>query len=1000
MADGGSYEQGLERAASPPRPVAPSPRPSLWAAFTTIFAAGRHAAIWVAAVHALLAVTTAREQFSTLLPWTVEGFVAAAAFCLAFLGAWGVGLLGAGLGWIAGGRRGWPEPGAKAGVAGFWLGVGAPVWAGMEIGWLPAFAVMLLVLPPVLAWAVARFVPPVAARLGAAARRLHTRLARWFSQRLLIRHRQGRAWPPEMDLRGVAVGSIAGLLTMGLASLGLFDYLEAVSLSIRVRLRNEAVITPMGSVEWARYVSLLARGVPTTRDQPIVLLEIDDATLARMASDTSELGVQREVLARLKRWGASRAVLPVAGSPPATDDETLRPLVTRRPPLGQGAIRRLRRDAGALEDAVRQWDRVLLVVLPETFQFRRRPNPIRVEVNSDGSPPPLPRGELREARASVEPGRHAPHPPEPGRPSRPRVGGERLPGLVERLLRAAPAVGSADFSVYHVRQLPMLLPEDARGRPGVPFMLASLEGATPAVHETPLIINVFGSAPGALFTRVSSTTLLEERPIYDRVRDQWVKPEQFFRDRIVFLDTLGQPRHDTPIGQLSTTELLAMATDNLLTSNRLTPPPRAWQLSLMLVIGALVGSLSIRRSPMRIFQRLAVVMGLYTVTAVGLFIYPGIWVPIVSVLIAAVLSALFVLQFIFAADESELQEARAARLRVDQELAIGREIQTSLLPVGSDGASGRLGGWVGDSAPPVFSTRTTAGRRPPLVQDHRSPAVPSTRAWERSEHVFQTYHGDFEVVGWSEPSREVGGDFYDVFALEEGRLGLTLGDVSGKGVPGALFMAVTMTLLQSHAHLFAEPDEVLARTNEALYPRMRGTERPRLATAAWPPGTAEGSPRAERSAGSRPGARHRMFVTAFYGILDTRDGRLCYASAGQTPPILIGPGGEARYLQARGVPLGALRFPRYDRHEVLLAPGERLILASDGFVESPVRAGRSAGPLGYERFLEMVARQVQRDPSAHAAAILADFRTRLADPEDRDDLTLLVICHHPSAKDG
>jgi hypothetical protein len=483
------------------------------------------------------------------------------------------------------------------------------------------------------------------------------------------------------------------------------------------------------------------------------------------------------------------------------------------------------------------------------------------------------------------------------------------------------------------------------------------------------------------------------------------------------------------------------------------------------------------------------VTGIYAVTAVGLFVYPGVWAPIVSVSSAALLAALLVLQFVFTADESELERSRAERMRLDQELAIGREIQASLLPKRPEGVARSSSLTIGlpNSEQPAA---VPPGNQQPITsnQQRLSPFVAS--------------YGSFTVVGWSEPSREVGGDFYDVFPLEAGRLGLALGDVSGKGVPGALFMAVTMTLLQSHAHLFPNPEEVLARTNEALYPRMRGKKAaPGSGLRAPGEGAQQSSPvpvsppLSTRS--HEPRAANRMFVTAFYGVLDTGDGRLCYASAGQTPPIRISANGQPEYLTARGVPLGALPRPSYDRHEVVLQPGERLVLASDGFIEARLRGGSRSGdppphprlappgrvvrsgacptersegagyphaarvvtsaggypaatgprereesarverehrraaagttseargrgsrpsaptqdqprkaalagigPLGYDRFLEMVARHSHLDPEAFALGVLADFRSRLVDPEPgsrersewvADDLTLLIV---------
>lgn len=936
-----------------------------WEALIALLSASRRTAFWVALASGAFAIFLARQVDPILLPWTVEGFLGTVVFFWVFFLAWGVGLVGAWLGWRTGGRRGWPQAGASVGVAGFWLGAGIVFWADLRGGQTPpaALLVSLFVLPLLMAWAAARWLPPVlfaiGTRLQAARERLHlTRFGRWFARHWLVRRREGRSWHPGLDLRGVAVGALAALIAMAVALTGAFDYLEAVSLASRVRLRNEAVITPAGSVEWARVVSLWARGVPVTREQPIVLLDMDDATIARIATDSSEPGVQRAVLERLQAWGAQRAVLPVSATTPVPADAALLRVLTRRPPVGREAIRRMRRDAPLLAETVRGWDRVLLFILSETFRARARL-----------APPPLRGGFRRDPTAGFA-------------------------ALLVELLRAAPVVGSADFGVYHVRQLPLLRPMDRQGRPSVPLLLTRASAdhgaaghALPAGwDQEPLIINVFGSAPGALFTHVSYTSVLEGRPVYDRARDRWVAPEEFFRGRIVFLDTLGQPTYDTPVGQLTTTELLAMATDNLLTSNRLLPPPRGWQFFLMLVVGALMGSLSIRRSPLRVAQRFLIVVGVYLVTAVALFIFPGFWMPTVSVTFTAALAALLVLQFVFTADESALERERAERVRLDQELAIGREIQTSLLP------EGRSDGWLsGADREPATVAGSGLFPHADLLEGPGERSVVGGRRRESQRpapsnaSAFVERYGRFIVVGRSEPSREVGGDFYDVFSLEGNRLGLALGDVSGNGVPGALYMAVTTTLLQAHARLFAAPDEVLARANDVLYPRMRGGRGQR--------GRRFGAVRRPAAPGGVA-----MFVTAFYGVLEIETGWLRYASAGQMPPILTRPDRQARFLPARGVPLGGLRAPRYACHEVCLQPGERLLVASDGFVESPVWGDRRpqaqpAGPMGYERFLAMVAQYAHLEPAAFVAALYADFYRQLANPDDRDDLTLIVIGH-------
>jgi sigma-B regulation protein RsbU (phosphoserine phosphatase) len=174
-------------------------------------------------------------------------------------------------------------------------------------------------------------------------------------------------------------------------------------------------------------------------------------------------------------------------------------------------------------------------------------------------------------------------------------------------------------------------------------------------------------------------------------------------------------------------------------------------------------------------------------------------------------------------------------------------------------------------------------------------------------------------------------------------------------------MTVTTTLLEARATRDVAPEEVLAGANTHLYPKIH---------------------------------RLRMFVTVFYGVLDVAAGRLEFASAGQVPPVLAAQTGLPRYESCRGTPLGALRGSRYQRRSVVLAPGDTLILASDGFVEARSPAGKV---LGYDGFLEMVSRHAGGDPSTCLEGIFNDVQRFSDGAEEQDDRTLVVIRHHASS---
>jgi serine phosphatase RsbU (regulator of sigma subunit)/anti-sigma regulatory factor (Ser/Thr protein kinase) len=158
---------------------------------------------------------------------------------------------------------------------------------------------------------------------------------------------------------------------------------------------------------------------------------------------------------------------------------------------------------------------------------------------------------------------------------------------------------------------------------------------------------------------------------------------------------------------------------------------------------------------------------------------------------------------------------------------------------------------------------------------------------------------EWRIARYYHPAREVGGDFYDFHPFEDGRLGVVIGDATDKGVSAALLMATTCTMLRTAAQRATSPCEVLTQVNDLLYANI-------------PSG---------------------MFATCFYAILDPESGRLRYANAGHEWPYRRYSDGVSE-LQATGMPLGMMPGTRYDEQEVTLAPGESLLLYSDGLVEA------------------------------------------------------------------
>jgi serine phosphatase RsbU (regulator of sigma subunit) len=164
-----------------------------------------------------------------------------------------------------------------------------------------------------------------------------------------------------------------------------------------------------------------------------------------------------------------------------------------------------------------------------------------------------------------------------------------------------------------------------------------------------------------------------------------------------------------------------------------------------------------------------------------------------------------------------------------------------------------------------------------------------------------------EIAGWDvaafyRPAREVGGDFYDFLEFEDGHLGIIVGDVTDKGVPAALVMATTRTMLRASAQRLDSPGAVLRQVNDVIVPDI-------------PP---------------------NMFITCLYAILDPRSGRLRYANAGQDLPYQRHKGrpGDTTELRATGMPLGLMPGMSYEEKEAVLETGDSILFYSDGLVEA------------------------------------------------------------------
>ncbi|KAB2924766.1 MAG: PP2C family protein-serine/threonine phosphatase [Bacteroidetes bacterium] len=217
----------------------------------------------------------------------------------------------------------------------------------------------------------------------------------------------------------------------------------------------------------------------------------------------------------------------------------------------------------------------------------------------------------------------------------------------------------------------------------------------------------------------------------------------------------------------------------------------------------------------------------------------------------------------------------------------------------------------------------------------------------------------YDIAGACLPAFEVGGDYYDFVTLGGNRLGIAIGDVSGKGVPAAIYMTLTKGILQSHAEENVSPKTVLSKVNRLMY---RTIER-------------------------------NSFVSMFYAVLDVTSGTVRYARAGHNPVILAGLRDEQReFLTPNGVALGLDEGGVFDsvleEREYRLRSGDLLVFYTDGFTEARNAAGDD---FGESRLLAAVERARGGSASSIVDAVVRETRAFIGDMPQHDDMTMVVV---------
>jgi serine phosphatase RsbU (regulator of sigma subunit)/HAMP domain-containing protein len=258
------------------------------------------------------------------------------------------------------------------------------------------------------------------------------------------------------------------------------------------------------------------------------------------------------------------------------------------------------------------------------------------------------------------------------------------------------------------------------------------------------------------------------------------------------------------------------------------------------------------------------------------------------------------------------------------------------------------------------------------LKDHIRQLTETTAARERMESELRIAHDiqmsilpktfppfpareEFDLYALIAPAREVGGDFYDFFRLDDDLLCFVIGDVSGKGVPAALFMAVTKTMIKSVAKDDVTPDAILSLVNQELAADNEAC----------------------------------MFVTLFCGLFDMKTGEIRYANAGHNPPLVIKKDETVEWLpRSRSLVAGAMPGVQYQCDKLLLSPGDSLYLYTDGVTEAMNPAGELYSE---ERLEENLSSLAERDITDIIHEV-TDSVHRFADGAPQsDDITMMMI---------
>ncbi|MDX1437493.1 MAG: SpoIIE family protein phosphatase, partial [Anaerolineales bacterium] len=266
-------------------------------------------------------------------------------------------------------------------------------------------------------------------------------------------------------------------------------------------------------------------------------------------------------------------------------------------------------------------------------------------------------------------------------------------------------------------------------------------------------------------------------------------------------------------------------------------------------------------------------------------------------------------QLAIAIEKARLHRREKDQLQIEKELALSRQVQTSMLPQ----------------------------------------AIPQLDGWQ--------------MAFCYQPAREVGGDFYDYFELPDDgngarEWGLVVADVADKGMPAAIFMALSRVMIRSAAFMIASPASALQRANRTILQEAGGS----------------------------------LFLTAFYARLDPLTGRLRFSNAGHNRPLWVKAGGEVVELTTQGTVLGVLDDILLGEDEIQVSPGDSVVLYTDGIIEA---VDQNDQLFGRRRLDEAVRAAPGSRPQQLVDAIVTAVEQFAGEIEQSDDVTVLVVRRNP-----